>query len=502
MVFASPIFLFFFLPVVLALAMLARRKLVNSVLLASSLFFYAWGGLRHLPLLLAMVGFNWVAGLTLARQRRESQKRAMLAACVGVDLAILVGFKYTSFLRDNLHALGAPVTTAAAVVLPLGISFFTFHLISYVVDIYRGAAGPQRNPIDFALYICFFPQLIAGPIIRYHDVETQLTGRTVTVAKFSSGCERFIVGLAKKAILANQFAVPADGIFALNTADLSPQTAWFGLLCYALQLYFDFSGYSDMAIGLGRMFGFEYLENFNYPFISQSISEFWRRWHISLSNWFRDYLYTPLAMAAARRNAGKRDKDGKRRKFDDRPQLAFVFLVCGLWHGAAWNFVIWGAIHGIFLALERGGFGRRVAALPRFARHLYVVGVIMLAWVFFRSPTLGAALDFLAAMAGHDGTNAGNWPLAHFANTEILRLLPLGLIGLTPAFSWLTRDWKARAAQSFGQLIPAVAGEDLHNEGGDTLLRLARAPIQIGMLWVAASFVAGETYNPFIYFRF
>ena len=297
------------------------------------------------------------------------------------------------------------------------------------------------------------------------------------------------------------FAVPADAIFGLQAEQLSPGVAWLGLIFYALQLYFDFSGYSDMAIGLGRMFGFEYLENFNYPFISRSLSEFWRRWHISLSNWFRDYMYTPLAMHAARRLVGRRGPDGRRIRFDDRPQLALVFLVCGIWHGANWTFVIWGAIHGIFLALERGGFGRAMQRLPRACGHMYVLAVILLAWVFFRAPTVGAAADFLYAMAGHRGAAAARSPAEMLVGRQALLLLPAGLLGLTPAFSWLTRDWRARARQIFGQLETVQAGAG--RQGAlDWVMLAVRPPVLLTLMLLCATYVAGQTYNPFIYFRF
>jgi alginate O-acetyltransferase complex protein AlgI len=440
-------------------------------------------------------------------------KQRILAMCIAIDLATLVHFKYTDFIIDNVNVAlswaaagwaGLTLPHGKPILLPLGISFFTFHLLSYVIDIYRGSARAQRNPIDFALYICFFPQLIAGPIIRYHDVESQLTNRRMSFDRFASGLERFILGMGKKVLLANPFGEAADRVWALTGADLSPGTAWFGLLAYALQLYYDFSGYSDMAIGLGRMFGFDYLENFNYPFISKSISEFWRRWHISLSNWFRDYMYTPMVLAAARRAAGKTAAAGIRRrpKIDDRPYLALVFLVCGIWHGASWTFVIWGGIHGVFLALERGRFGKRIQALPAPLAHIYVLSVIMLAWVFFRAPTLGYAAAFLFAMAGHSGMDAQAWQVGSFVDRQILLLLPLALLALTPALSCMSRDWRGRALQSFGQLDAAA----LVQVGGagalDQAMMLLRPPILLGILVLAACYIAGETYNPFIYFRF
>jgi alginate O-acetyltransferase complex protein AlgI len=503
MVFSSTIFLFLFLPLVLTGGLLIRRELRNGFLLAASLVFYGWGAVEYLPLLLFMVAFNWVIGLAIDASEQDGRKRSLLILAVVVTVGGLVYFKYTNFIVDNLNLAlglaGIALPRVAAVPLPLGISFFSFHLLSYVIDIYRGVARAQRNPVNFGLYICFFPQMIAGPIIRYHDVAGQLTERTVSFDKFASGLERFILGLGKKVLVANPFGQVADRIFGLGAAELSAPTAWFGLLAYALQLYFDFSGYSDMAIGLGRMFGFEYLENFNYPFISRSISEFWRRWHISLSNWFRDYLYTPLVFTFARRAARKY---GRKHKFDDRLQLGFVFLVCGIWHGANWTFVVWGLIHGCFLMLERGRLGDWLKRAPRPVCHLYVLAVILLAWVFFRADSLSAALTFLAAMAGASGVDSAVWPVASFVDARILLLLPVALVALTPAFSALARDWRARALQAFGQLAPSGLGEPATASWLDNSMLLVRPPLLLAILVLSMSYVAGQAYNPFIYFRF
>ncbi len=503
MVFSSTVFAFLFLPVVLALNFAVRTEIRNAVLVLASLVFYAWGAARYVPLLLGMVTINWVAGILIDRAATPARKQALLVAAVAITTGLLIDFKYTNFIIDNLNAgltpLGLALPNMARLELPLGISFFTFHLLSYVIDIYRGVAPAQRNPINFALYICFFPQMIAGPIIRYHDVAPQLTERRVTLEKFGSGVERFILGLGKKVLLANPFGQAADAIFALSAAELSTPVAWFGLLSYVLQLYFDFSGYSDMAIGLGRMFGFEYLENFNYPFISKSISEFWRRWHISLSNWFRDYLYMPLVFVFARRSM---KKYGPRRRFDDRPQLVVVFLICGIWHGANWTFVIWGGIHGVFLMLERGRLGRWLKTAPAVLSHLYVLAVILLAWVFFRAESVAAALVFLTAMAGVSGADSAIWPIYAFVTPQLLLTLPVALLALTPVFSSLSRDWRARALQAFGQLAPSGESEVARLSWVDRSLLLARPPLLIGILVMAMIEVSGQAYNPFIYFRF
>lgn len=504
MVFSSSIFVFLFLPLVMALALVARSSLRNALLFLCSLIFYAWGGLQHVPLLLSLVLTNWLAGLAIGSEKWEAQRKRILTAAITLDLLLLVFFKYTGFLVENLQSLGGLLGLSGSqpsawqqLALPLGISFFTFHLISYLVDIYRGVATPQRNPLDFALYICFFPQLVAGPIIRYHDVADQLRHRTISVEKSASGIERFILGLSKKLLIANPFGAVADAIFALPQSQLGAATAWLGLIAYVVQLYFDFSGYSDMAIGLGRIFGFEYLENFNYPLISRSISEFWRRWHISLSNWFRDYLYTPLVFAMARRRARR----GLRGKVDDRLQLAVVFLVCGIWHGANWTFVIWGVIHGLFLVLERGRLGKWQKSWPAWLGHLYVLSVVLLAWVFFRADSVGQAFSYLRALcfANSQAPIVGNVGL--YLSPKITLLFPIALVGFTPLFSWLSRDFRARARQMFGQLAPSGETES-DSDYHERFLIWGRPLVHSALLLLSLANLVGQTYNPFIYFRF
>src|SRR6185436_9027443 len=308
-----------------------------------------------------------------------------------VNLASLAFFKYAGFLAANLNALlgatGLGAVPVPAVVLPIGISFFTFHAISYVVDVYRRDAVAQKGPVEAALYLLLFPQLIAGPIIRYRDIAAQLTARVVDLDGFATGVRRFVVGLGKKMLIANIVAVPADRLFALPAGELTAAHAWLAASCYTLQIYFDFSGYSDMAIGLAQLFGFRFKENFNYPYVSQSIQEFWRRWHISLSAWFRDYLYVPLG--------GNRVAPGR-----VYLNLVTVFFLCGLWHGASWTFVVWGLYHGAFLVLERLGLAAWLGRMPRALRHVYALLVVMVGWVFFRAESLSAAAGLLQAMAG------------------------------------------------------------------------------------------------------
>lgn len=476
MVFSSPIFLFIFLPAVLYLAAVTPKGARNFLLLVASLIFYAWGEPRFLGVMLVSIAANYGLGLWVGRTRDGRNAKLIVALAVCLNLGLLGVFKYAKFVVANLNDLLATAGVAPFslpdVALPLGISFFTFHALSYVIDIYRRAAEPQRNPINFALYISFFPQLIAGPIIRYHDIATQLTERVVTRDGFAVGVRRFVVGLAKKVLIANVLAVPADAVFALPNDQLTAGLSWLGIACYTLQIYFDFSGYSDMAIGLARMFGFRFLENFNYPYISQSITEFWRRWHISLSNWYRDYLYIPLG-------------GNRRSPWRTYVNLITVFFLCGLWHGASWSFVVWGMFHGAFLVLERIGLGRWLEARRQLVRHAYAVLVVMIGWVFFRSLTLTDAAAYLLAMAGF-GHGAGiEYHVWLYLDHAVLLALGVGAIGSAPVLRWID-GWLERLPQPASVLAIATA-----QIGGVVLL------FALSLMRLSAG-----TYNPFIYFRF
>ena len=329
---------------------------------------------------------NYFLGLWVDHSHDPKRRKFVVALAVVLNVGILAFFKYADFTFENLNAVLAIFHFGSLplpnVLLPIGISFFTFHALSYVIDVYRRKWKAAKNPADVALYIFFFPQMIAGPILRWSAIAPQLAKRVITRAGFVEGIRRFIGGLAKKMIVANVVAIPVRDIFDLSSTELTTPVAWFAVLCYTLQIYFDFSGYSDMAVGLGKMFGFEFIENFNFPYISQSIKEFWRRWHISLSTWFRDYLYIPLGG----------NRCSKMRNYFN---LIIVFFLCGLWHGATWPFVIWGLYHGLFLLLEKTRFGILVDKMPRPFRHVYAVLVIMCGWVLFRSDTISQAMIFL-----------------------------------------------------------------------------------------------------------
>jgi alginate O-acetyltransferase complex protein AlgI len=476
MVFASPLFLFLFLPATIVAYFALPRRFRNAVLLVASLAFYAWGEARYVPLILASVAFNWSMGLAIARASDAGARKRRLVAAVSGNLATLAVFKYANFAVANVDAIApvfglAPVALAA-IPLPLGISFFTFHAISYVVDVYKRTASAQRDVREFALYILLFPQLIAGPIIRYRDIAAQLASHPASTSDFAYGVRRFIVGLGKKLLIANTLGATADAIFALPGHELAAPVAWLGIACYTLQIYFDFSGYSDMAIGLMRMFGFRILENFDYPYIARSIREFWRRWHISLSNWFRDYLYIPLG--GNRRGAARAYAN-----------LVVVFLLCGLWHGASWPFVVWGAWHGLFLVIERAGLERPLARHPALA-HAYALAAVMGGWVLFRCDTLAHAGAFYRALLGFSTADPALHPPGEFVNPLLVATLACGVLFSMPVAPSIAR-WTQRFVSRplAGPFVLTVDG------------------VAIALVFIAAAaMLAAGTYNPFIYFRF
>jgi alginate O-acetyltransferase complex protein AlgI len=476
MVFSSPIFLFLFLPITLGIYYMLRGRARNLWLLGASLVFYGWGEPKFLFVMLASIVSNFLLALWIERSRNTRQARIALTLAVVINIGLLATFKYANFFVDGFNSAAEVLSLRQllipAIALPIGISFFTFHALSYVIDVYRGDAPAQRNPFDMALYISLFSQLVAGPIIRYHDIAPQLHERSVTPAMFGRGVERFIVGLGKKVLIANTLAVPADLIFSLPGEQLTTSVAWLGVLCYTFQIYFDFSGYSDMAIGLGLMFGFRFLENFNYPYISQSVTEFWRRWHISLSTWFRDYLYIPLG--------GNRVPPWR-----VYVNLITVFFLCGLWHGASLNFIIWGLYHGTFLVLERMRLSRWLASSWAPVRHIYVLLMVMVGWVFFRAASLPDAWSFLQAMTGHSTASSLEQPLALYLDSGVLLALIVGIVGSTPILPAIKR-WCERSA-SIGLALGSNAVE---------VLALGSILMVSGML------LAAGTYNPFIYFRF
>jgi alginate O-acetyltransferase complex protein AlgI len=489
--FTEPTFLFLFLPLLLALYFVpdVRRAFSpatsvhaaygNWLLLVASIVFYAKGGGPFTWLMLASIAFNYSIAIAIDRRRDSGGARPLLAFAVAANLIVLGIFKYANFFADNVNtlflALGVPPVVVPRVLLPIGISFFTFHAISYVVDVYRKDAVAQKSPVHAALYLLLFPQLIAGPIIRYRDIADQLARRVVRLDDFAYGVRRFVIGLAKKVLIANIVAGPADKIFAMPAAQLSLAHAWLGIVCYTLQIYFDFSGYSDMAIGLGRLFGFRFPENFRWPYIADTVQEFWRRWHISLSTWFRDYLYVPLG--------GNRVSPARRYR-----NLVTVFFLCGLWHGASWNFVIWGLFHGTFLVVERLGLADAVKRLWPPVRHAYLLAIVMIGWVFFRAETLTAALAYLKSLAGLTVAAPTPFLVTWYLTPELCLALAAGCIGSMPVVPALAR-WRD------------AAGDPPRSRIGWGL-DLAGTAMLVVFLVASIMQVAARTYNPFIYFRF
>lgn len=476
MVFSSITFLFFFLPAVLIAYYLTPRRLRNTLLLLASLVFYAWGAGWLVVVLVVLIALNNVFGLAVERARdagRDRRARSILAVAVVMNVGLLAWFKYANFTVETLSgvmgALGATALPWAEILLPIGISFYTFHSLSYLVDIYRGTARHLAHPVDFALYITFFPQLVAGPIVRFHEIRDQLVERTETSAAFAAGVYRFCHGLGKKVLIADTVAPIADAAFSTPTGDLNTVTALVGVVAYTVQLYFDFSGYSDMALGLAMMFGIHLPENFARPYASRSITEFWRRWHMSLSRWFRDYLYIPLG--------GNRGSTAQTYR-----NLIIVFLVTGLWHGAAWTFVLWGAFHGVMLLVERAtGVGRADRGDARdLVGQARTIALVVFAWILFRSPDLPYAVGYMGALLDPGGGLTTDVAIA---------LDPMAAIALAigVASVLLPRDW--------------VTGVQLQQASAPSarVMRLAA----VGIVFPASViFLVAAGFSPFLYFQF
>lgn len=493
MVFSSAIFLYAFLPTVLALYYVSARRLRNVLLLLASLIFYAWGEPVYVLLMMASIIFNWIVGLAVDRTRDMRVGIWVLSLGVATDILLLAYFKYAAFavsnLNDLLHPLFGRQVSVPRVALPLGISFFTFHAISYIVDIYRREADALRSPLNMGVYISLFPQLIAGPIIRYHDVAAQILHRSNSLERFSSGIERFVFGMGKKVLIANTLGIIADQAFSTPALQLSASNAWLGIVCYTLQIYFDFSGYSDMAIGLARMFGFELTENFNYPYISRSIREFWRRWHISLSTWFRDYLYIPLG--------GNRVSSLR-----VTMNLFIVFLLCGLWHGASWNFAVWGLFHGALLAAERGPFGRWLDRAGQPIGSLYTMTSVVFGWVLFRASDLSHAMSYFKCMLGASPATGATPQMFMLLDNQLYATLLVAIALVTPVATSLSRDWRNRRFP-MGTAEPIMAASaGLSFDGNSLAFLFVRFCMVVCTLVLSAAALSATTYNPFIYFRF
>ena len=466
MVFSSTIFLCVYLPLVLLGYYICPKKGKNLFLLIVSLIFYAWGEPKYVFLMIFSILVNYVFGL-LMDKHRENKKRLklMLAISVIIDLGLLSVFKYTDFIITNINSVFGAGFDLLNIALPIGISFYTFQAMSYTIDVYRDDVRVQRNLIDFGMYITMFPQLIAGPIVRYSDVQDQLAERNVTTADFSEGIMRFVVGLGKKVLLANQMGAVWTQIYALG-GDISALMAWTGAAAYTFQIYFDFSGYSDMAIGLGRMFGFKFPENFRYPYESVSITDFWRRWHITLSTWFKEYLYIPLG--------------GNRRGLARQAlNLLIVWTLTGFWHGAGWNFVMWGLYYFAILFIEKLFLLKALDKLPRLFRHAYALLLIVIGWVIFASDDVSVMLPYLGSMFGANGALGG---------MDVYTLLTRAALMVICCV----------ASTELPRRLFVTAAGKMNEKAAFTV----KSVLTLALLALSVVFLIGDSYNPFLYFRF
>lgn len=473
MVFSSILFLFRYLPIVLLLYFLCPAKLKNLLLFIVSLIFYAWGEPKYVVLMLFSTLVDYVHGLLVAKFKREGRMTAAKVAVASsaiINLSLLGFFKYAGFFVSNVNNLFGLSFNVPSFPLPIGISFYTFQTMSYTIDVYRGDAEPQKNIIDFGAYVTLFPQLIAGPIVQYKTVAEQLNHRVYSFDKFAQGVRRFVVGLGKKVLLANSAGMIWDTVFASELSTLPALSAWIGILAFTFQIYFDFSGYSDMAIGLGKMLGFEFLENFDYPYMSFSVTEFWRRWHISLGTWFRDYVYIPLG--------------GNRKGFAKQIRnIAIVWLLTGLWHGASWNFVIWGAFFGILLIIEKL-FLLDFVKKHRLFGHVYTLLAVVISWAIFAIEDFPKLGQYLGAMFGAGGS---------FANPESVYLLYTNAI-LFVIFALASTPYPAKFASNIYTKLTSAAHQ--------------LAPVLFENLFYCAlillstAYLVDASYNPFLYFRF
>lgn len=467
MLFSSMTFIFVFLPIICTVYLLAKKELHNPILLIASIIFYAWGEPKYLAIMLFTIVVNFFGAILI--EKYNSHKKLVLLLTIAVNLSFLIYFKYFNFIIDNINALCHSHISALKVIMPLGISFYTFQAISYVIDVYRNECRAQKDIYKLALFICLFPQLIAGPIVKYHEISEQIDNRDVNFEKVCIGIKRFICGLSKKVIIANTFALIADKIFEQSPDNFSHFVAWIGAVSYSLQLYFDFSGYSDMAIGLGLIFGFKFMENFNYPYISKSITEFWRRWHISLSTWFKQYVYIPLGG----------NRNGKLKQLRN---LGIVFLLTGIWHGASWNFVIWGLWHGFFIILEKifniKDFQPQKIWI-KVMQHIYCIMIFIIGWVIFRAENITYATQYLKNMFGLIKINPENilYNNIYYGGAIEWGIFIVAILCAMPIFKNMIYA-KNKAIKAFVNIWLMT------------------------LFLVSAMYISASTYNPFIYFRF
>lgn len=464
MYFSSLVFLFRFLPLILLIYFMVPRKLKNAVLFFASLFFYAWGEPKYVVLMIFSTIVDYTHGLLVEKYinegRRGAAKKVVFSSAV-INLTLLGFFKYFDFLMGTINSVFNAELPVLNLALPIGISFYTFQTMSYTIDVYRGDAKSQKNIISFGAYVALFPQLIAGPIVRFKTIAEALDSRKENISKFAYGIRRFICGLTKKVFLANNIGLLWDNIKAMPDNEVTTLMAWIGIVAYAFQIYFDFSGYSDMAIGLGAMFGFEFLENFNYPYISKSITEFWRRWHMSLGTWFKEYVYIPLG--------GNRAGTAKQIR-----NIAIVWLLTGFWHGAAWNFVLWGVYFGVILVIEKTFILKRIEKLPAVCGHIYALILILIGWVIFESGNNLDGIMHLKAMFGI--TEAG------LVNAESLYTLT--------SYAGMFIILAIASVNPFRKIK--------QNKVMKTIVNVC-LPV---MFFICVAYLVDASYNPFLYFRF
>lgn len=468
LVFSSLIFIYMFLPVTLILYFIAPKKIKNFIILVMSLIFYGWGEPVYILLMLASLIIDYLGALLIEKTRHQKEKsRFIFVTILVINVSVLFFFKYYGFLIDNINGIFHTSLKIKSLPLPLGISFYTFQLISYIADVYMDKAKPQKNIINFATYIAMFPQITSGPIVQYNYIASQISERVINISNVGVGLERFILGLGKKMILANNIGLIWTQIKATSIGEISVLSAWIGIIAFTLQIYFDFSGYSDMAIGVANMLGFEFKENFNYPYISKSITEFWRRWHISLSSWFRDYIYIPLG-------------GNRRGMLIQFRNIFIVWFTTGLWHGASWNFIIWGVYFGVLISIEKLFLLKVLDKLPGFIQNIYTMILVVIGWVFFDTSKLGEAVSYIKTMFGFAGRPLIDNYARYIMQTNVIILI-LAIICATPLIKNIIRILKEKGKFP-GALIVVV--------------------LCIGILTISTAYLVSESYTPFLYFKF
>ena len=467
MLFSSITFIYYFLPIVLGIYFIVPKKLKNIVLLLSSFIFYFWGEPKYSVLMLFMTFIGYIGGRLLNKYRGTKKSKVFFIATIVLELGALGVFKYTNFFVDTINKVFNSEIDIIKILLPIGISFYTFQILSYVIDLYNEKVNVQKNFINFATYVTLFPQLIAGPIVRYIDVEKEVRNRTHSFENFSYGVNRFIIGLSKKVLIANILGEFCD--IYKNTDHNSVIFVWAYAIAYALHIYFDFSGYSDMAIGLGRIFGFHFLENFNYPYISKSVSEFWRRWHMSLGSWFRDYVYIPLG--------GNRVSNLKWIR-----NIAVVWFLTGFWHGAGWNFIAWGLFFAVFLVIEKIGLKNILDKIPKVFSHIYVIFLLLLSWILFDAETISVAFSRYKDMFGLSGLELINTETVYYI-TSYLGVFIIAIIGAMP-------------------IVKNSVIKIKENVVGRKVINVLEPIVQVTFLLLITGYLIDGSFNPFLYFRF